>query len=109
MADQYPKSRQIQDSISYVRNAKVQAEEKYRYEVAKAEFDALKIRVEGIIWSAEGDSLAIINNEPHALGLNDKVRNEAAVVVSIDQNRVDFMVVKDTNTFHFQRYIGDDD
>lgn len=105
---QYPDSEIIANAIHRVRNYKIQAEEKYRYELAKAEFDALNILIEGIIWSAEGDSLALINDEAKAVGVNDKVRNDAAVVVSIDRNRVDFMVVQDATNFHFQRYIEDE-
>lgn len=103
----FPDSQHLKNVKQRIRNHKIQAEEKRRYELAKAEFDALGVVVEGIIWSAEGESLAIINDEPVALGVNDKVRNDAAVIVNIDSNRVDFMIVQDANTFHFQRYIGE--
>jgi hypothetical protein len=105
--DQYPDSEAIKQARKQIRDQLVLAEEKLRYEMAKKRFDSLGLVVEGIVWSAEGQSLAIINQEERALAVNEKVRKDQAVIVSIDRNRVDFMVVHDASTFHFQRYIGD--
>jgi hypothetical protein len=105
--EQYPDSEAIKLARKQIRDQLVLAEEKLRYEIAKKRFDSLGLVVEGIVWSAEGQSLAIINQEEKALAVNEKVRKDQAVIVSIDRNRVDFMVVHDASTFHFQRYIGD--
>lgn len=102
---QYPDSEPVKQAMKQIRDQQELAVEKLRYEMAKKEFDALGLVVEGIVWSAEGQSLAIINQEERALTVNDKVRKDRAVIVSIDRNRVDFMVVHDASTFHFQRYI----
>lgn len=81
----------------------VLAENKKLYEEARAQFEALGLRVEGIMWSADQPSLAIISDEPVARGVNDRVKG--TVIKNIDQNRVDFMYSYRQRRFHFQLYL----
>jgi hypothetical protein len=82
-----------------------QAEEAKIYEEAQAKFDALGLRVEGILWSPAG-SLAVINGEPRARAINERVKD--CVIINIDTNRVDFLFHYNRRRFEFQRYVGED-
>ena len=84
---------------------KVQAEEAKIFEEAQSKFDALGLRVEGILWSPTG-SLAVISGEPRARAINERVKD--CVIINIDTNRVDFLFHYNRRRFEFQRYVGED-
>jgi hypothetical protein len=84
---------------------KVQAEEAKIFEEAQSKFDALGLRVEGILWSPAG-SLAVISGEPRARAINERVKD--CVIINIDTNRVDFLFHYNRRRFEFQRYVGED-
>lgn len=84
---------------------RAQAEEAKIFEEAQAKFDALGLRVEGILWSPSG-SLAVISGEPRARALNERVKD--CVIINIDTNRVDFLFHYNRRRFEFQRYVGED-
>ena len=74
-------------------------------EAAEAKFNALKLEVQGSMWSADKRSLAIISGE--AYFVQDKIgdENDAVTIVNIDPNRVDFMINHQRKRFEFKRYI----
>lgn len=82
-----------------------QAEEAKIYEEAQAKFDALGLRVDGILWSPAG-SLAVIRGEPRARAINERVKD--CVIINVDTNRVDFLFHYNRRRFEFQRYVGED-
>jgi len=96
---------QIAAIIEKIKRYQTQAEEAKIYEEAQAKFDALGLRIEGILWSATG-SLAVISGEPRARAINDRVKD--CVIISIDTNRVDFLYHYNRRRFEFQRYVGED-
>jgi hypothetical protein len=83
---------------------RVQAEDAKTYEEAQAQFDALAIKVEGILWAPTG-SMTIIGGESKPLRLNDRVKD--CVIINIDTNRVDFLFHYNHRRFEFQRYVGE--
>jgi hypothetical protein len=84
---------------------RAQAEEAKIFEEAQAKFDALGLRVEGILWSPAG-SLAVISGEPRARAINERVKD--CVIINIDTNRVDFLFHYNRRRFEFQRYVGEE-
>jgi len=96
---------QIAAIVEKIKRYQTQAEEAKIYEEAQAKFDALGLRIEGILWSATG-SLAVISGEPRARAINDRVKD--CVIISIDTNRVDFLYHYNRRRFEFQRYVGED-
>lgn len=82
-----------------------QAEDAKILEEAQAKFDALGLKVEGILWSPAG-SLAVISGEPRARAMNERVKD--CVIINIDTNRVDFLFHYNRRRFEFQRYVGED-
>lgn len=84
---------------------RAQAEEAKIFEEAQEKFDALGLRVEGILWSPAG-SLAVISGEPRARAINERVKD--CVIINIDTNRVDFLFHYNRRRFEFQRYVGED-
>lgn len=72
---------------------------------AEDKFNALKLQVQGIMWSADQRSLAIISGE--AYYVQDKIGDgkNAVTIVNIDPNRVDFMINHVQRNFEFKRYI----
>ncbi len=97
----------VRDLIERIKRFHGQAEEAKAYEEAQAKFDALGLKIEGILWSPEG-SLAVIAGEPRARAINDRVKG--CVIINIDTNRVDFLFVHEKNRrrYEFQRYVGED-
>jgi hypothetical protein len=89
--------------IDKLARLQVLAEEAKLLAEAKEEFAKLALEVEGILWSADERSLAIISGETYAE--QDRVKN--ILIVNIDVNRVDFMFTYKSRRFEFQRYIGD--
>lgn len=103
MLEQFSDSEPLARAQTMLQQYYVLAENKKFYEEARAQFEALGLRVEGIIWSADQPSLAIIKDEPVARGINDRVKG--TVIKNIDQNRVDFMYSYRQRRFHFQLYL----
>ncbi|MBA3684401.1 MAG: hypothetical protein H0W72_04085 [Planctomycetes bacterium] len=95
----------VRDLIERIKRFRSQAEEAKAYEEAQAKFDALNLKIEGILWSPEG-SLAVISGEPRARAINDRVKD--CVIINIDTNRVDFLFHHNRRRFEFQRYVGED-
>jgi hypothetical protein len=93
---------QINDKM---KRYKFQAEEAKILEEAQSKFDALGLRVEGILWSPAG-SLAVISGEARARAVNERVKD--CVIIYIDTNRVDFLFHYNRRRFEFQRYVGED-
>jgi len=73
---------------------------------AEESFDSLGLKVEGILWSENGTRLALIAGEPHALAVNDRVKD--CVIVVIDTDRVEFRYHYKRKRFEFPRYVGED-
>ena len=96
---------QIAAIIEKIKRYQTQAEDARIYEEAQAKFDALGLKIEGVLWSATG-SLAVISGEPRARAINDRVKD--CVIISIDTNRVDFLYHYNRRRFEFQRYVGED-
>jgi hypothetical protein len=82
------------------------AEDALLREEAEASFDSLGLKVEGILWSESGSRLALITGEPHALGVNDRVKD--CVIINIDTDRVDFRYHYKRKRFEFPRYVGEE-
>lgn len=95
----------IEQITDKMKRYKVQAEEAKIFEEAQGKFDALGLRVEGILWSPAG-SLAVISGEPRARAINERVKD--CVIINIDTNRVDFLFHYNRRRFEFQRYVGED-
>lgn len=103
LSDEQGRDQRVRDLLDRLTRYRVQAEDAKLYEEAKAEFTGLGLSVQGIMWSADQPSSAIISGEAH--GLQDRVKN--CLIVNIDTNRVDFMYVYKRRQYEFQRYIGD--
>jgi hypothetical protein len=95
----------IAQIVEKLKRYRVQAEEAKILEEAQTKFDALGLRVEGILWSPAG-SLAVISGEPRARAINERVKD--CVIINIDTNRVDFLFHYNRRRFEFQRYVGED-
>lgn len=102
--DKYQANAPVAELIERFKRYRTQAEEAKIYEEAQAKFDALGLKVEGILWSPEG-SLAVIGGEPRALKINDRAKD--CVIINIDTNRVDFRFHHNRRRFEFQRYVGE--
>ncbi len=92
--------------IERLKHYQVQADEAKTYEEAQAKFDALGLKVEGILWDPQKGSMAVIGGEGRALRLNDRVKD--CVIINIDTNRVDFLFHFNRKRFEFQRFVGED-
>lgn len=79
---------------------------------AQAAFDALGLRIDGILWTESAARLAIVRGEPRAVGVNDRVRD--CTVINIDTDRVDFRFhyksarAEKSRRFEFPRYVGEE-
>ena len=111
-ARNYLLPRRLAEEATPARVAELQKRETQRarheaktFEEAQAKFDALDLKIEGILWSPEG-SLAVINGEPRARAVNERVKD--CVIINIDTNRVDFLFHYNRRRFEFQRYVGED-
>jgi len=102
--EKYQSNAPVADLIERFKRYATQAEEAKIYEEAQAKFDALGLKIEGILWSPEG-SLAVVGGEPRALKINDRAKD--CVIINIDTNRVDFLFHYNRRRFEFQRYVGE--
>ena len=105
--ESYPDSRVLAQSLKWIRASLVTAEEKRIYEQAREHFEKLDLKIEGIIWSTDSPSLAIISGADGALGVNERIKD--CVIKNIDTNRVDFMFPFMQRRFHFQLYLEPED
>lgn len=101
----YSENPAVATIITKVKGYRSQAEEAKIYEEAQARFDALGLKVEGILWSSTG-SLAVIGGEPRARAVNERVKD--CVIINIDTDRVDFRFHFNRKRFEFPRYVGED-
>ncbi len=97
---------EVQSAITRITTYRDQADEAITRNEAQAQFDALGLRIEGILWSEGGSRLAIIAGEPRALGINERVKD--CVIINIDTDRVDFRFHYKRKRFEFPRYVGED-
>ena len=81
--EKYQSNGPVADLIERFKRYRTQAEEAKIYEEAQAKFDALGLKIEGILWSPEG-SLAVVGGEPRALKINDRAKD--CVIINIDTN-----------------------
>jgi hypothetical protein len=102
--EKYQSNAPVADLIERFKRYSTQAVEAKIYEEAQAKFDALGLKIEGILWSPEG-SLAVVGGEPRALKINDRAKD--CVIINIDTNRVDFLFHYNRRRFEFQRYVGE--
>jgi len=102
--EKYQANTPVAELIERFKRYRTQAAEAKIYEEAQAKFDALGLKIEGILWSPEG-SLAVIGGEPRALKINDRAKD--CVIINIDTNRVDFLFLYNHRRFEFQRYVGE--
>jgi hypothetical protein len=86
-----------------IRTYRAQAEEAKVRDDAQAAFDALKLRVLGVLWSQDGARMAIVDGETRALVVNDRVKD--CVIINIDQDRVDFRFHFGRRRFEFPVYV----
>lgn len=100
----YESNAPVAELLERFKRYHTQATEAKEYEEAQAKFDALGLKIEGILWSPEG-SLAVINGEPRALKINERAKD--CVIINIDTNRVDFLFHYNRRRFEFQRYVGE--
>ena len=100
---EYAEESKVRELLDKMTRYRVQAEDAKLYEEAKAEFAGLGLVVEGIMWSADQPSSAIISGELHSV--QDRVKN--CLIVNIDTNRVDFMYTYKRRHYEFQSYIGE--
>lgn len=89
--------------IVSIRTYRAQAEEAKVRDDAQAAFEALKIRILGVLWSQDGLRMAIVEGENRALSVNDRVKDCA--VINIDQDRVDFRFIFGRRRFEFPVYV----
>lgn len=103
-ADQF--AREINSVVVQLNGFKSTAIDAQLNEEAEAKFNALELEVQGIMWSADKRSLAIISGE--AFFVQDKIGDgdDSVTIVNIDPNRVDFMINHKRKRFEFKRYIN---
>jgi hypothetical protein len=83
-----------------------QADDALTRNEAQAAFDALGLKIQGIMWAQSGSRLVILSGEPKALGINERVKD--CVIINIDSDRVDFRFHFKRKRFEFPRYVGED-
>lgn len=94
---------EVASVIVSLRTYRAQAEEAKIRDDAQKAFEALRIRVLGVLWSQDGQRMTIVDGENRALSVNDRVKD--CVVINIDQDRVDFRFVFGRRRFEFPVYV----
>ncbi len=97
---------EIQAFSTQIQASRDQADNALTRNEAQAQFDALGLRIEGILWSESGNRLAILSGESRAVGINERVKD--CVIINIDTDRVDFRFHYKRKRFEFPRYVGED-
>jgi hypothetical protein len=96
---------QIAKSIARIKVYLDQASEALIRAEAQASFDKLGLVIQGIRCAEAGSRLAIVMDEPRAVGVNDRARD--CVIINIDTDRVDFRYHYKGRRFEFPRYVGE--
>lgn len=96
---------EVQAAMTRISTSRDQADDALTRDEAQAQFDALNLKVEGILWSEAGTRLALITGEPRAVGVNERVKD--CVIINIDTDRVDFRFHYKRKRFEFPRYVGE--
>lgn len=97
---------EVTNYVQVIKGYLDQAQDALLRDEAQAAFDALSLKVEGILWSENGPRLVLISGESRALGVNDRVKD--CVIINIDTDRVDFRFHYKRKRFEFPRYVGED-
>lgn len=97
---------EVQAAMTRITTYRDQADEAITRNEAQEQFDALGLKIEGILWSEGGSRLAIIAGESRAIGVNERVKD--CVIINIDTDRVDFRFHYKRKRFEFPRYVGED-
>lgn len=97
---------EVQAALARIATYRDQADDALTRDEAQAQFDALGLKIEGILWSESGSRLAIIEGESRAVGVNERVKD--CVIINIDTDRVDFRFHYKRKRFEFPRYVGED-
>ena len=97
---------EVQAALARIATYRDQADDALTRDEAQAQFDGLGLKIEGILWSESGSRLAIIDGEPRAIGVNERVKD--CVIINIDTDRVDFRFHYKRKRFEFPRYVGED-
>ncbi len=96
---------EVQAAMTRISTSRDQADDALTRDEAQAQFDALGLKVEGILWSEAGTRLAILTGEARAVGVNERVKD--CVIINIDTDRVDFRFHYKRKRFEFPRYVGE--
>ncbi len=91
--------------LARIKTYRDQADEAITRNEAQAAFDALALRIQGILWSQTGARLVILSDEKRALGINERVKD--CVIINIDSDRVDFRFHYKRKRFEFPLYVGE--
>ena len=97
---------EVAKTLARIKTYRDQADEALTRNEAQAAFDALGLKIAGIMWSESGARLVILEGEAKALGVNDRVKD--CVIINIDTDRVDFRFHFKRKRFEFPRYVGEE-
>jgi hypothetical protein len=97
---------EVQAAMARITTFRDQADDALTRDEAQAQFDALGLKIEGILWSETGTRLVILTGEAKAVGVNERVKD--CVIINIDTDRVDFRFHYKRKRFEFPRYVGED-
>ena len=97
---------EVQAAMASITTFRDQADDALTRDEAQAQFDALGLKIEGILWSETGTRLVILTGEAKAVGVNERVKD--CVIINIDTDRVDFRFHYKRKRFEFPRYVGED-
>jgi hypothetical protein len=87
LAAEQPRTPAIDRLAAEIAACRDQAREALAYDAAQQDFDALGIKLQGILWS-DDNRLAMIAGDPRIFTVNDRVKDWA--IVAIDRDRVVF-------------------
>jgi hypothetical protein len=96
---------EVAKALARIKTYRDQADEAITRNEAQAAFDALALRIQGILWSQTGARLVILSDEKRALGINERVKD--CVIINIDSDRVDFRFHYKRKRFEFPLYVGE--
>jgi hypothetical protein len=96
---------EIAPIVAQLEQSRGQYEDALTRDEAQGEFAARALKVLGILWSEKGQRLALIDGEPKAVGLNERIKD--CVIINIDKDRVDFRFHWKRRRFEFPVYVGE--